>query len=151
MCTTLGITLCRLFSVFHNFCSALCFVFCQCPIIPTTHLFHWLIRLVLQLTLLRRRSEAMVLDDLEVFIPKLLEYELWELLADSFARSGAPILGSAALVVPPFNMVFSVYNSLYSFCRQSNMRKQRFRVRWLNSDYSSGNSLILMGLLNTNT
>lgn len=145
MCTSLGITLCRLFSVFHHFCSALCFVFFQCPITPTTHPFQWLIRLVLQLTLLSRRSEAMVLDDLEVFIPKLLEYELWELLADSF------ILGSAALVVPPFNMVFSVYNSHYSLCRQSNMRKQRFRVRWLSSDYSSGNSLILMGLLNTNT
>lgn len=144
MCTSLGITSCSLFSVFHHFCSPFCvfffFFFCQCPITPTTHPYHWLIRLVLQLTLLSRRSEAMVLDDLEVFIPMLLEYVLWELLVDSFARSGAPILGSAALAVPPFNMVFSVHNSHYLFCGQSNKRKQRVRVRWLSSDYNTGNS-----------
>lgn len=64
------------------------------------------------LTRLRRRSEAMVLDERDVFIieePLLLEVLVWPMEDGSRPRSGAPILGSATLVVPPLNMVLSVY------------------------------------------
>ena len=52
-------------------------------------------------TLLRRRSEASVLDDLEVFMA--VEVEDGAKVA-GFARSWCPGLGRPTLVVPAFNM-----------------------------------------------
>jgi len=84
-----------------------------------------------------------VLDDLEVFIPMLLEYEPWEILVDSFGRSGAPILGSAVLTVPPFNMIFSVCDSHYLFYGQSNKSKQRVCISENISNNNKKSSLTL--------
>lgn len=78
--------------------------------------YTWCISLVCvflrSLTRLRRRSEAMVLDDRDVFIivePPLLEVLAWPMEDGSRPRSGAPVLGSATFVVPPLNMVLYVY------------------------------------------
>lgn len=66
------------------------------------------------LTRLRRRSEAMVLDDRDVFIIELLlELLVWPMEDGSLPRSGVPVLGSPTLVVPPLNM------TLYLYCRFS--------------------------------
>lgn len=63
------------------------------------------------LSLLTRRSELMVLDDRDVFIIDrllLLDEVVLQREDGKRPRSGAPVLGSAALVVVPFSMIMSV-------------------------------------------
>ena len=60
-----------------------------------------LVMCTVHFTLLRRRSEASVLDDLEVFMA--MEVEEGAKVA-GFARSWCPGLGRPTLVVPAFNM-----------------------------------------------
>lgn len=55
------------------------------------------------LTRLRRRSEAIVLDDWDVFI--IVEPLVWPMEDGSRPRSGALVLGRATFVVPPLNIL----------------------------------------------
>lgn len=68
---------------------------------------------LLFLTLLRRRSDARVLEDLEVFMAEVVELVVEEgAVDDCLVLSWSPGLGSPALAVPPFNMALCATCSL---------------------------------------